>query len=182
MTPDTPEFSREVFWDKLHRRPAAYHLVASPQERAALAERFGLDEIGHLEATLDVSKEAGVAFANGRLEATAVQRCAVSAEPVPVRMDVPVSLRFVEEDEAGEEIELGEEMLDEIPVSGDRIDLGEAVAESFYLQLDPYPLADPETVRAARKFLVSEEEEEKRIAAEKRRNSAFRILGETKDG
>ena len=54
-------------------------------------------------------------------------------------IDEPLALRFVPAAEpAGEEIELEESELDEIPFEGHVFDLGEAVAQSLALAIDPY--------------------------------------------
>ena len=58
---------------------------------------------------------------------------------LPVTIDEPLALRFVPETEVTEEeLELEESMLDEIPYSGNAFDLGEAVAQSLALAIDPY--------------------------------------------
>ena len=64
-------------------------------------------------------------------------------------IDEPLELRFVPAREiAEEEIELEEEELDEIPFSGHVFDLGEAVAQSLALAIDPYAVGpEAECVR-----------------------------------
>jgi uncharacterized metal-binding protein YceD (DUF177 family) len=116
-------------------------LEANEAERAALAKRFGIVSIGRLEAevTLEPGKK-GVA-ATGTLDAEIVQSCAVSAEDVPVTIHEPLSLRFVPERAPArpdEEVELDAEELDEIAFTGNRFDLGEAVAQSLALAIDPF--------------------------------------------
>jgi uncharacterized metal-binding protein YceD (DUF177 family) len=68
-----------------------------------------------------------------------VQSCAVSGEDLAVRIDEPLALRFVPAAQPeGEEIELDADELDEIPFEGHVFDLGEAVAQSLALAIDPY--------------------------------------------
>ena len=57
-----------------------------------------------------------------------------------------------------EEIELGEEELDTIFYEGGSVDLGEAVAQSLALALDPYPRS-PAAEAALREAGVASEEE-----------------------
>lgn len=71
-------------------------------------------------------------------------------------IDEPILLRFIEargpepsEDEEEIEIELSEEDCDEIEYSGDAFDLGEAIAQSLGLAIDPY--AEGPNADAARK-------------------------------
>ena len=70
--------------------------------------------------------------------------CAVSGEAFANTVDEPVALRFVpayshaDTGDEEEEIELSEDELDEVPYEGQSFDLGEAIAQSFGLAVDPY--------------------------------------------
>jgi len=146
----TPEFSRLIDLRQISGKPEA--LVASEAERAALAERFGLVAIGRLEASVELVPEGPVVAASGRLVAEWVQPCAVSGEDLAQATDEPIAFRFVpaRTDHApDEEIELAEHELDEIEYSGTAFDLGEAVAQSFALAIDPF--AEGPDAEAARK-------------------------------
>ena len=132
-----PEFSRPMDVRQVDDRPQ--HLVAGDAECAALAKRFGLVGIARLEADLRLAMHDDAVSANGRLRADIVQSCAVSGEDLPVSIDAPIRFRFVPEtDVEAEEIELGEEECDDIPFDGQAFDLGEAVAQSLALAIDPY--------------------------------------------
>ena len=61
---------------------------------------------------------------------------------------------------ADEEIELTDDQLDELPLEGDTLDLGELVAQSLALALDPWPRAPKEIRAAAARHLISEAEAE----------------------
>ena len=79
--------------------------------------------------------------ARGTFKAQFVQSCAVSAEDLPVSVEEPVFFRFVPESEQhapDEEIEIDAEDCDEIEYSGTHFDLGEAVAQSLGLAIDPF--------------------------------------------
>ena len=134
---DGPEFSRPVDLRQLHDKPVA--IEASEEERAALARRFALVRIDRLEAEVRLEADGEAVNATGRLRAAIVQSCAISGEDLPVAIDEPLALRFVpEQPVAEEEIELDESALDEIPFSGTAFDVGEAVAQSLALAIDPY--------------------------------------------
>lgn len=128
-------------------------LEASEAERAALAKRFGLVRIDRLTARIDLEREEAGASAKGRLTAAVVQSCAVSGEDLPVSIDEPVNLHFIP---AGgpsapdEEIELEAEELDEIEFTGSLFDLGEALAQTLALAIDPYAVG-PNAEEARRK-------------------------------
>lgn len=170
------EWQVPVQLTKLSPRPQDYALAASAPVREALAARFGLEAIGRLEGTLAVVRDGAGARATGRLVADVVQSCVVSGEPVPAHVEDELELRFVPLDEAGDELELEAEELDVMPVEGDVIDLGEALAQALAVALDPYPRAAPEVLAKARRLLMSEEEAEAQEAAAKAAANPFAVL------
>lgn len=157
------EFPRPIDVRQIGERPVT--LTASETEREALARRFGLVAIHRLEAEVTLSGDASRVVAQGRMEADIVQSCAVSSEDLPVHIDEKLDLRFVpaRADEA-EELELAEEDCDEIPFDGEVFDLGEAVAQSLALAIDPYAVG-PEADRARREAGIIEEGESGPFAA-----------------
>jgi len=151
----TPEFSRPFDVRQLDHR--AVQLVASEAERAALSRRFGIVRIDRLEAEVLLEREGEALNATGTLSADIVQSCAVSAEDLPVEIREPLAFRFVPENPGhrpDEEVELDTDELDEIEFSGTTVDLGEAVAQSVALAIDPF-LTGPEA-EAARQLLNEE--------------------------
>ena len=149
----TPEFSRMV--DRRGLTEDAVSLAADQSEREALAKRFGLIAIDRLEATLTLEADGEAVDASGTLSADIVQSCAVSGDDLPVRISEPVTLRFVPEAPIeAEEIEVEESELDEIPYSGTSFDLGEAVAQSLALAIDPFATGpDADRVRKEKGLL-----------------------------
>ena len=145
----TPEFSRVVDLRQCDGREI--ELVTTSQERAALAERFGLVRVDKLEARLALTREGDELRARGTLDAEWVQSCAVSAEDLPVSASEPLTLRFVpasKGDLPDEDREIDSSDPDEIEYEGTAIDLGEAVAQSFALAIDPFAVgADAEAAR-----------------------------------
>lgn len=145
-----PEFSRP--FDVRQVEGKHPHLEAREDERTALAARFALVRVDSLTADLQLSRNGRDVEVRGRLKAQIVQSCAISAEDLPVSIDEKLFLRFVPQSAAyapDEEIELSAEDCDEIEYTGSHIDLGEAVAQSLGLAIDPY-LAGPDA-DAARK-------------------------------
>lgn len=138
-------------------------IEASAAERAALAARFGLGAVESLRAEVALEARPRAIRATGRLVAAIMQPCAVSGEDFAVAIDEPIDLRFVEEDHrrpaaAEEELELEADDCDEIEYSGEMFDLGEAVAQTLGLAIDPY--AEGPNADAARKAagIVAEDE------------------------
>lgn len=145
------EFSRT--YDPRLLPGSAVDIEASAAERAALAARFGLVRIDRMTARIDLEREADGASAKGRLQAAIVQSCAVSGEDLPISIDEPVNLHFIPArgpTAPDEEIELEAEDLDEIEFEGSLFDLGEALAQTLALAIDPYA-AGPNAEEARRK-------------------------------
>lgn len=145
------EFSRQ--FDPRHLPGTSQAIVADADERAALAVRFGLVRIDQLTADIALERTANGARASGRLAAEWVQSCAVSGEDLPVSAAEPVNLVFVPARGAGtpaEEIELEADDLDEIEFDGALFDLGEALAQTLALMIDPYAVG-PDAEAARRK-------------------------------
>lgn len=155
----TPEFSRPERIDQIGERERVVEVRAKPEERAALARRFGLLSVERLEAWFAVRREAAGFVARGRVLADVVQACSVTAEPIPAAVDEPVEILFAPESGGvADEVELSADALDVVPLTGDRIDLGEAAAESMALALDPFPRS-PAAAAALREAGVLSEEE-----------------------
>lgn len=153
MTGLTPEFSRPFAIDSIGTAARAVTIEANEAERAALATRFGFAAIDRLAAEARLVTKSGMIVADGRVTASVIQSCVVTGEPLPAEVVEDFSLRFLSEaDAAGEEeIELAAEDCDTVFYGGDTIDLGEAVAETVALALDPFPRAPgaDEALRAA---------------------------------
>ncbi|MDR2857620.1 MAG: DUF177 domain-containing protein [Novosphingobium sp.] len=135
----TPEFSRPFDVRQMDRK--AVRLVARESERAALAKRFDLVRIDRLEADVVLERDGPALNASGTLSADIVQSCAVSAEDLPVAVRERLAFRFVPAANGhrpDEEIELAADELDEIEFSGTNVDLGEAIAQSLALAVDPF--------------------------------------------
>ena len=157
----TPEFARPFPVHVIGSTPSNASIVATNSECAALAKRFDLIEISQLEATAILLLRDGQPIAEGRLKATLSQACIATGEPVPVVLTLPFKVRFIDEvaEPNLEELELTFDDYDDMPLIGGQADLGEAVAQSVALALDPFPRGPnaAQTLRAA--GVVTEGEE-----------------------
>lgn len=136
-------------------------LVAGDAERAAIAERLGLAAIARLEAHAVLSRDGDAVGAKGRLKAALEQACVATGEPVPALVDEAFDLRFVPEPKGlqpDEEIELGQDELETIFHDGSAIDLGNAIADTLALSLDPYPRSAGADAALKEAGVMSEEE------------------------
>ncbi len=160
------EFSRAVTLDEAARQRESLTITASVDERTGLARRFGLISLDTLAATLTFKVSGDTAMVHGQLSATLAQACSATGEPVVVALDEPFVLRFEPEplnaapETPGEdwEIELDASDCDVMNYEGDKIDLGEAVAQTLLLSLDPYPRIPNADAFLAAKGVKSEEE------------------------
>lgn len=167
----TPELSRLMKTKALPAEPVV--IEADAGERAALASRFGLPGIDSLHAQIALEPRPTAIRATGTLSAAIRQTCAISGEDFPAAIEEAIDLRFVEEgtldpalEEGSEiEVELEADDCDEIEYLGEDFDLGEAVAQTLGLAIDPYaegPAADAARMKAG---IVAEGEQEGPLAA-----------------
>jgi uncharacterized metal-binding protein YceD (DUF177 family) len=159
---DAPELTRIV---KARLLPASAVLIeADERERAALAERFGVVSIEELRATIELEQGQKGVRAEGVFDAQITQNCSVAGEPFRTSISEPIQLRFIEQgtaslapsDEDEIDFDLTAEDCDEIEYDGDNFDLGEAVAQSLGLAIDPYA-EGPEAATARKAAGIVEE-------------------------
>jgi uncharacterized metal-binding protein YceD (DUF177 family) len=141
-----PELSRPFPVARISEGGEAFHFEAAPDERAALALRFDLVDLPSLEAEGEI-----FAFDHGRrarvegiIRARVVQSCVVTLSPVPAIIEdsfvrtyaaAPIRSSAAEQEVV---LDLNAEDPPEI-LEGGVVDVGEAVAETLGLALDPYP-------------------------------------------
>jgi uncharacterized metal-binding protein YceD (DUF177 family) len=164
----TPEFSRPHRLDQIGAGEAQVDVAANPEERAALARRFGLKAVDRIEARFVLRRDAAGVVARGHLSGAVTQACVVTDEPLPASIEEDFAIRFVPEPEEGEaidEVELSEDECDTVFYSGSAIDLGEAAAETLALALDPFPRS-PSAAEALKEAGVLSEEDATKLAQE----------------
>jgi uncharacterized metal-binding protein YceD (DUF177 family) len=142
---DEVEFSR-LF--KLRHLPAAgghgFTIEATPGECRAVARRLELVALKALsfEGQIARGPRDGVLIVRGSVLADATQRCVVTLEPVPARLEVAVERYFlIDGQETETEVIVSPDDEEPEPLAGDLLDLGEIAVEELSLALDPYPHA-----------------------------------------
>jgi uncharacterized metal-binding protein YceD (DUF177 family) len=164
------EFYRPFDTGEMSDDAVEREISANDAERVALAQRFGLQALDRLSATLTMHRVRDDMFhVSGRLSAAVVQQCVVTLEPVRASLDEPVAVTFVKPKAAAKKGKAGAEAVDGLEgegpeiMAGDLIDLGEAVAQQLAVSLDPYPRAPGASLEAVLPpALAMEKEEEKR--------------------
>lgn len=139
----TVEFSRLFPVDRVPDLGAREKLEATPDERAALAQRFELVSIESLTGRLELLpwRKGGIRL-RGKIEADVTQSCVVTLEPFSTHVTVEIERFFLGRTNAG-----ATQVRDVESLEGDEpdlivdnaIDLGELAAEELGLALDPYP-------------------------------------------
>jgi len=143
--PVTIEFSRLVAADEIGRGGLVIELSANAEERAALAERFGLTALNNfrgrarLSALTDRRIRLEVTF-----DADVLQSCVITLEPVASHISDQFEVVYAPatdgEDEAEVIIDVASEDPPE-PLLEGKIDVGEMMAQHLAMLIDPYPRA-----------------------------------------
>ena len=131
-----------------------FEIEAEPEERAALARRFGLLSLQAFLAKgrIEVFEGGRSARLEGHIVADVVQACVVTLEPVAAHVEDDFSLLYARDAGAGgggrhakgAAVDIAAAPEDEDapePLAEAGIDVGEAAAECLGLALDPYPRA-----------------------------------------
>jgi uncharacterized metal-binding protein YceD (DUF177 family) len=139
------EFSRPVDIAELDDAETRHAIEAGPDERVALASRFGLEALDSLHADVRLRRVRGGSAIrlSGTLEACVTQSCVVTLKPVRRQIVEPFDIHYATES-ATEEVGFGADAdIDwPEPLPAGPLDIGEAVAQQLSLALDPYPRAD----------------------------------------
>ena len=149
--------------DKVHNGERI-DLVATDGEREAIAKRIGLVAIERLAAHCSLDQvsgaQAGSIRARGRIKAALTQACVATGEPLPTYVDEAFELHFQPEPvrTPDDEIELSGDELDVIFHDGQAIELGEAIADTLAVSLDPYPRGPNAEVALQQAGVISEEQ------------------------
>ena len=152
------EFSHVVKLSEIGNHSHNIRLSADTAARLGLIKRFDLAALDSLEAEISLKPEASGIVATGRFTASLAQYCIASNDPVPASLDEPIHIRFIPEPTDSGEFELEADDCDTMFDDGQTIDLGEAVAQSLGLALDPYPRS-PEAEKILKAAGVKSEED-----------------------
>jgi uncharacterized metal-binding protein YceD (DUF177 family) len=140
MNDVTPEFSRLVPLARLGLEPFRQRIEATPEERERLARRLDLLALDRFAADVELRRQSGeIIILEAAFAAEFEQCCSVTLEPVRGAIADRFFLVYGPEEDDGREIALnGDEPAFE-PLTGDVIDVGEAVAQELSLALPEYP-------------------------------------------
>ncbi|MEQ1547177.1 MAG: DUF177 domain-containing protein [Chakrabartia sp.] len=155
-----PELSRPLRFDTIAGVRHPVIVTATPEECTLLADRFGLGSVKSLTADVTIAVKDEQVDAVGTLTAQVDQLCVVTGEAIPTPLSVPFHIRFIPVAAHGgsDEIEIDADDLDIIEHDGQAIDLGEAIAQTLGLALDPFPRGPNATTILKRAGVMQEED------------------------
>ena len=152
-------FSCRLNLDRVHDGERI-DLIATDAERDAIARRLGLVTLDRLAAHCALDHQGASVRARGRIKASLTQACVASGEPLAAFIDEAFELHFQPEPTRtpDDEIELSGDELDVIFHDGQAIELGEAIADTLAVSLDPYPRGPNAEVALSQAGVLSEEQ------------------------
>ncbi len=137
-----PEFSRPLEVARIPAGGSTEKIVATTEECARLAKRLDLPAIHELKAELFAKPWRGGGLkVTGEIIADLEQVSVISLEAFRHDARLPVERYFLPRPPAEDDSEAN----DIDAIVGGHIDLGEVVAETLALELDPYPRKPGET-------------------------------------
>ncbi len=143
-----PEFSRYIKIDEIGNGDSLHIITAKKAECAKLAVRFDLLHLSELRAEISLSRQSGgvhnnAILAKGRFTAHVQQTCIASNDVLTDSIDEAIEMLFVPVTAMAivpeTDVELTAEDCDIMEHDGRVVDIGEAVAQSLALAINPYP-------------------------------------------
>lgn len=125
--------------------PRIYKLSAPENQLVEFAERFKLVALHELTATVSVSNDTKnkIIWLRGDITADLVQQCVVSLGDVPEKISDTFELMLVSPERADEldqdEVYLDPQSPDYDAFEGDVLAVGDMVAQTLSVLMDPYP-------------------------------------------
>ncbi len=135
-----PSLTKTIEIDQLTSEPLHVSLIASDDDKPALAQRFDVPRVDRLRGDLEVIKSGDVIRVTGRIAAGLGRTCVVSLEPMDETIDEEFEVLFTVErpqEAGGDEVAMDLDAPE--PIDGDRLDLGEVVLEQLVLAMSPHP-------------------------------------------
>lgn len=139
------DLSMSVVVDDLQTEARRYSLVASASDRAELIQRFKILALDLLEADVDVRVTAkpDTIWISGTIKASLTQQCIVTLGEVPETIDEHFELMLVSPEIAEQydedELYADPDAADYDAFEGEVLPLGEIVAQTLSVMMDPYP-------------------------------------------
>jgi hypothetical protein len=139
-----PELSRPIVVAALKPAGETRRVTATAGEAAALAARLGVEAVRAFEAEVTLKpRSGGQVVLRGSLRATVGRLCVVTLEPLDETIEERLAATFLPAERLapGAELAFEADGEDEEPYEGQGFDLGEYLAQTLAVALDPWPRA-----------------------------------------
>ena len=161
----TENLTFELDLNEIDKDAKLYLIEANSEQQKELVNRFKILELSDLQAKLSVSydKHQKGVVVSGNLKADLVQQCVVTLGPVPEKIDEEFELLLVSPEQAAvldeEELYADPEAPDYDAIEGNIVPLGEVVAQTLSVMMNPYPRVAGAEVKpvAGSNFTANEE-------------------------
>jgi uncharacterized metal-binding protein YceD (DUF177 family) len=146
--PALPLLDASIRVDHLPPEGREVDVLATTEQRAAIADRLEISAVDHLDAKLSLTRFRGGMRVLGRLKAQTVQPCVITFVPVIQQIEEPIDRVFLPSSDvpktATSHPEVFVDLDDDVPdhFEGNEVDLSELIIETLALALDPYPRAE----------------------------------------
>ena len=161
----TENLTFELDLNEIDKDAKSYLIEANSEQQKELVNRFKILELSDLQAKLSVfyDKHQKGVVVSGNLKADLVQQCVVTLGPVPEKIDEEFELLLVSPEQAAaldeEELYADPEAPDYDAIEGNIVPLGEVVAQTLSVMMNPYPRVAGAEVKpvAGSNFTANEE-------------------------
>jgi uncharacterized metal-binding protein YceD (DUF177 family) len=155
----TYDLSLTLVVDEIQAEPRAFSIIASAEDCSNLVQRFKLLSLENLEAKVTVQSAGKETIQiDGHVTARLEQPCTVSLEPVDEVVDEEFSLLMVPPEVAdrmdGEEVYLNPEAPDYDALEGDTLPLGDIVAQTLSVMMNPYPKKEDAVLKPSKNMAL----------------------------
>ncbi|NVJ98092.1 MAG: DUF177 domain-containing protein [Alphaproteobacteria bacterium] len=178
---DTLTLAATVAISDLDKEGKTFELAGTPEELERVAERFELVSVSALSGSLvlkDKGPEQGV-LVSGKLAAQFTQKCIATLAPVDEELETDFELLLVDPEMADRMDEEGVYLDADAPeydaLEGEIIPIGEILAQTLSISMNPYPRAEGVELSAGSKSGITVNE------PELERPNPFAVLAKTRD-
>lgn len=151
--------------EEIQAEPKRFTVQASDADRAALVERFNIVALDKLTAKVEVRADARAEaiVVSGHVGAELSQQCIVTLEDVPESISEDFELMLVSPETADrydeDELYLDPEAPEYDAFEGDEVPVGEIVAQTLSVMMNPYPKKEGAEIPVPKNAGVSVNEE-----------------------
>ena len=138
------EFSIPINIDEVPRRGISINRVAEKKTCLNIARRLAVNAVKRFSIDIRVrhsEKADSTAIVEGSVNATVMQRCSVTLDPIISNLSIPVALNFTEGKNtkwSTEDMDLKGSDLPE-PMHRGRFDVGEILVQILAVEINPFP-------------------------------------------